>query len=43
MVLNRGRTLGNWDKGDIGLEELETAMAGGKALREISEELGRAV
>ena len=43
MVLNRGRTLGNWDKGSIGLEELETAMAGGKALREISEALGRAV
>lgn len=42
-VLNRGRTLGNWAKGDIALDELETAMAGGKALREISEELGRAV
>ena len=43
MVLNRGQTLGNWDKGAIALEELETAMAGGRALREISEELGRAV
>ena len=43
MVLNRGRTLGNWDKGDIALEELEPAMAGGRALREISEELGKAV
>ena len=43
MVLNRGRTLGNWDKVDIALEERETAMAGGRALREISEELGKAV
>ena len=43
MVLNRGRALGNWDKGDIAREELETAMAGGRALREISEELGKAV
>ncbi len=41
-VLNRGRTLGNWARGEIALNELETAMAGGKAIREISEELGTA-
>lgn len=42
-VLNRGRTLGTWDKSEISLEELQTAMAGGRALQEISEELGTVV
>ena len=39
-VLNCGRTLGSWRKGEVTIDELQSAMAGGRALQEISEELG---
>ncbi|WFU04629.1 ATP-binding cassette domain-containing protein (plasmid) [Rhizobium sp. CB3171] len=39
-VLNRGKTLGTYAKNDIGIDELQNLMAGGKELQSISEELG---
>lgn len=42
-VLNRGRTLGTFDKGGITTEELQNLMAGGKELQSLSEELGGTV
>ncbi|MCY3876196.1 MAG: ATP-binding cassette domain-containing protein [Rhodobacteraceae bacterium] len=42
-VLNRGRTIGTWRSDQITLPELEKAMAGGRALQELSRELGRTV
>lgn len=42
-VLNRGRTTGTWIRNEISLPELEQAMAGGRALAELSEELGQPV
>jgi simple sugar transport system ATP-binding protein len=39
-VLNRGKTLGTFDKGEISLEQLQNLMAGGKELQELSHELG---
>ena len=42
-VLNRGRTLGTHDKGAISMDELQTLMAGGKELQELSLELGGTV
>lgn len=39
-VLNRGRTLGTHGKGDITMDALQTLMAGGKELQELSSELG---
>ena len=42
-VLNRGKTIGTWSKDQITLPELEQAMAGGRALAELSDELGLAV
>jgi simple sugar transport system ATP-binding protein len=38
-VLNRGRTLGTFEKSEIGIDELQTLMAGGKELQELSHEL----
>ena len=37
VVLNHGRKLGEWNQDEVTLEELQTAMAGGGALRELSE------
>jgi len=39
-VLNRGRTLGTYRKSEIGIEELQSLMAGGKELQDLAEELG---
>ncbi|MDQ2633237.1 MAG: ATP-binding cassette domain-containing protein [Pseudomonadota bacterium] len=42
-VLNRGKTLGTASRGEITAEELQTMMAGGKELAELSSELGGTV
>jgi simple sugar transport system ATP-binding protein len=42
-VLNRGKTLGTAKRGEITAEELQTLMAGGKELAELSSELGGTV
>jgi simple sugar transport system ATP-binding protein len=39
-VLNRGKTLGTYRKGDISIDELQNLMAGGKELQALSGELG---
>ena len=39
-VLNRGRTLGTFEKGGISIEQLQNLMAGGKELQDLSQELG---
>jgi len=39
-ILNRGSTLGTYAKGEISIEELQTLMAGGKELEDLSAELG---
>ncbi|CAM4117455.1 ATP-binding cassette domain-containing protein [Paracoccus yeei] len=39
-VLNRGKTLGTYTKDEIGIDELQNLMAGGKELQALSEELG---
>ncbi|MFK0689859.1 ATP-binding cassette domain-containing protein [Mesorhizobium sp. IMUNJ 23033] len=39
-VLNRGKTLGTYRKDQIGIDELQNLMAGGKELQSLSEELG---
>ncbi|PDT35556.1 MULTISPECIES: ATP-binding cassette domain-containing protein [Sinorhizobium] len=39
-VLNRGKTLGTHAKNEIGIDELQNLMAGGKELQSLSEELG---
>ena len=42
-VLNRGQTLGTYAKGEIGMDELQNMMAGGKTLEDLSAELGEEV
>ena len=42
-VLNRGRTLGLWRKDEIEMDALQTLMAGGKELQELSADLGGTV
>ena len=42
-VLNRGKTLGTANRGEITAEELQNLMAGGKELAELSSELGGTV
>ena len=42
-VLNRGTTLGTYSKGEISIDELQTLMAGGKELEDLSAELGSEV
>jgi simple sugar transport system ATP-binding protein len=39
-VLNRGKTLGTFAKNELGIDELQNLMAGGKELQSLSEELG---
>jgi simple sugar transport system ATP-binding protein len=39
-VLNRGKTLGTFDKSAIQIDELQNLMAGGKELQSLSSELG---
>lgn len=39
-VLNRGKTLGTFTKGEISIDELQNLMAGGKELQSVSQELG---
>ncbi len=39
-VLNRGKTLGTYEKSGITIDELQNQMAGGKELQAVSEELG---
>ncbi|AYG64462.1 ATP-binding cassette domain-containing protein [Rhizobium jaguaris] len=39
-VLNRGKTLGTFAKNEIGIDELQNLMAGGKELQSVSQELG---
>src|SRR3954466_8055257 len=39
-VLNRGKTLGTYEKSQIQIDELQNLMAGGKELQAVSEELG---
>jgi simple sugar transport system ATP-binding protein len=43
VVLNRGRLLGAWQRGDISRDELVKMMAGGAELEELSHELERAL
>jgi simple sugar transport system ATP-binding protein len=38
-VLNHGRSMGTFDKGEISMAELEKMMAGGKELDQLSTEL----
>jgi simple sugar transport system ATP-binding protein len=38
-VLNHGRTLGTFEKGEVNIDELERLMAGGAELEKLSEEL----
>lgn len=42
-ILNRGKTLGTFQKGEITIDELQTQMAGGKELESLSAELNEAV
>ena len=42
-VLNRGQTLGTFDKEEVNLEELQNLMAGGKELQDLSADLGGTV
>ena len=42
-VLNRGKTLGTFSKGEIAIDELQNLMAGGKELQAVSAELGGTV
>jgi simple sugar transport system ATP-binding protein len=42
-VLDRGRTVGTFRKGEIGVESLQNLMAGGKELQTLSSELGGTV
>ncbi len=42
-VLNRGKTLGTYGKDEISMDELQTLMAGGKELQDLSAELGGTV
>jgi simple sugar transport system ATP-binding protein len=39
-VLNRGKTLGTYDKSDITIDALQNLMAGGKELEVVGSELG---
>jgi simple sugar transport system ATP-binding protein len=39
-VLNRGKTLGTYEKAGIQIDELQNLMAGGKELQAVSAELG---
>jgi simple sugar transport system ATP-binding protein len=43
VVLNRGRLLGSWKRGEIGRDELVRMMAGGAELEQLSHELERAL
>jgi len=43
VVLNRGRLLGAWDRGDIEREELVKMMAGGAELEQLTHELDQAL
>jgi simple sugar transport system ATP-binding protein len=43
VVLNRGRLLGAWERGDIGRDELVRMMAGGAELEQLGDELERAL
>ena len=43
VVLNRGRMLGAWDKGEISRDELVKMMAGGAELEQLTHELERVV
>ena len=42
-VLNRGKTLGTYAKGEIDMDELQNMMAGGKTLQDLTAELGEEV
>jgi len=42
-ILNRGKTLGTFAKGEINIDELQNLMAGGKELQTLSNELGGTV
>lgn len=42
-VLNRGKTLGTFEKGAVSIEELQNLMAGGKELQVLAGELGGTV
>ncbi|GGF25496.1 sugar ABC transporter ATP-binding protein [Aliidongia dinghuensis] len=42
-ILNRGRTLGTFARGEIDVDELQNLMAGGKELQDLSAELGGTV
>jgi simple sugar transport system ATP-binding protein len=41
LVLGRGRSLGDFAKGEVSLEEITRLMAGGAELEELATELGR--
>jgi simple sugar transport system ATP-binding protein len=43
VVLNRGRLVGAWERGEIGRDELVRMMAGGAELEELTHELERAL
>jgi simple sugar transport system ATP-binding protein len=42
-VLNRGRTLGTFARGEVEIDELQNLMAGGKEMQDLSAELGGTV
>ncbi len=42
-VLNRGKTLGNFAKDEVTMDEMQNLMAGGKELQQLSESLGGTV
>jgi simple sugar transport system ATP-binding protein len=39
-LLNRGKTIGNYAKGEININELQSLMAGGRELEAVAQELG---
>jgi simple sugar transport system ATP-binding protein len=39
-VLNRGQTMGTFARGELGIDELQTLMAGGRELQALASELG---
>jgi simple sugar transport system ATP-binding protein len=43
VVLNRGKLLGSWERGEISRDELVTMMAGGAELDELTHELERSL
>jgi simple sugar transport system ATP-binding protein len=43
VILNRGKLMGSWKKGEISRDELVKKMSGGAELDALEHELGRAL